>query len=162
MRILGTSTRACLLALALAGTAGAFPPGGEGGPAMGGGMKGGGMMGGGSAAAKPAAKPVGKIAKFEGGQTVAEVFTRKAELSGKEVAVRGQIVKVSSGVMGKNWLHLQDGSGAAGSNDLTVTTAATAKVGDVVVVKGKLSTDKDFGYGYKYDAIVEDANVTKE
>jgi hypothetical protein len=64
--------------------------------------------------------------------------------------------------MGKNWIHLQDGSGKPGSNDLTVTTSGAAKTGDTVVVAGKLSVDKDFGYGYKYDVIVEDAQVTKE
>jgi hypothetical protein len=64
--------------------------------------------------------------------------------------------------MGKNWIHLQDGSGQQGTNDLTVTTSGTANAGDTVVVAGKLSVDKDFGYGYKYAVIVEDAQVTKE
>ena len=64
--------------------------------------------------------------------------------------------------MGKNWIHLQDGTGAAGTNDLTVTTAGTASVGNTVVVRGNLTTNKDFGFGYKYDVMVEDAAVTVE
>ena len=102
------------------------------------------------------------IKKVEGGQTVADVFAGKAKLAGKEVKVRGKVVKFSPEIMGKNWIHLQDGTGAQGTNDLTVTTSAAAKVGDTVVVTGKLTTDKDFGYGYKYDVILEDAKVTVE
>lgn len=102
------------------------------------------------------------IEKAEGGKTVAEIFSTKDELSGKEVTVRGKVVKFSPEIMGKNWLHLQDGSGENGTNDLTVTTSAMAKVGDTVLVSGPVTTDKDFGYGYKYDVIVEDAKVTVE
>ena len=100
------------------------------------------------------------IAKAD--QTVAEIYAQKATLSGKPVKVRGKVVKFSPGIMGKNWLHVQDGSGQGGGNDLTVTTMATAKPGDTVVISGKLAVAKDFGYGYKYDVIVEDAEVTKE
>ena len=100
------------------------------------------------------------IAKAD--QTVAEIYAKKADLSGKPVKVRGKVVKFSPDIMGKNWLHIQDGSGQVGGNDLTVTTMATAKPGDTVVISGKLTVAKDFGYGYKYDVIVEDAQVTKE
>lgn len=102
------------------------------------------------------------IQKADGGQTVAEVFANKAALSGKEVLIRGRIVKFTPAVMGKNWIHLQDGTGSAPANDLTVATSAAAAVGDTVLVRGTLSTDKDFGFGYRYDVIVEDAAVTVE
>ncbi len=102
------------------------------------------------------------IKPAEGGQTVADVFAKKAELTGKPVKVRGKVVKFSPAIMGKNWIHVQDGTGAAGSNDLTVTTSATANMGDTIVISGVLAIDKDFGYGYKYDVIVEDAEVTVE
>jgi hypothetical protein len=72
------------------------------------------------------------------------------------------VVKFSQQIMGKNWIHLQDGTGAAGTNDLTVTTDGTANTGDTVVVTGVVTTDKDFGYGYKYDVILENATVTIE
>ena len=102
------------------------------------------------------------IKKAEGGKSVAELYAEKGSLSGKKVSVRGKVVKFSASIMGKNWIHLQDGTGEAGTNDLTVTTSANAAVGDTVLVKGVLAIDKDFGYGYKYDVILEDAEVTVE
>jgi hypothetical protein len=105
---------------------------------------------------------VSGIKKAEGGQTVADIFAGKANLAGKDVKVRGKVVKFSPGIMGKNWIHLQDGTGKEGTNDLTITTSETVKVGDTVVVAGKVTTDKDFGYGYKYDVILEDAKLTVE
>ncbi len=116
------------------------------------------------AAAAPADVDLKGIAKAEGGKTVAEVNTGKAELSGKEVALRGKVVKYNAQIMGKNWLHVQDGSGDAadGSNDITVTTTTEAKVGDTVLISGMVTLDKDYGYGYKYALIIEDAKVTVE
>ena len=102
------------------------------------------------------------IKKPEGGKTVAELYAEKDQLAGKEVSVRGKVVKYSASIMGTNWIHLQDGTGGEGTNDLTVTTDATVAVGDTVLVKGVLAADKDFGYGYKYTVIVENANVTVE
>ncbi|MDF1551424.1 MAG: hypothetical protein P1P84_00105 [Deferrisomatales bacterium] len=102
------------------------------------------------------------IAKAEGGNTVGELLGATATFGGKEVVLRGKVVKYNSGIMGKNWLHVQDGTGEAGANDLTVTTQAAAQVGDTVLVKGIAVIDKDFGYGYKYAFIIEDAQVTVE
>ena len=102
------------------------------------------------------------IKKADGGETVAELFAKKPDLVGKDIAVRGRVVKFTPSVMGKNWIHIKDGTGSAGTDDLAVTTSSSAKVGDMVLVRGKLSTDKDFGFGYKYDLIVENANVTTE
>jgi predicted small lipoprotein YifL len=103
------------------------------------------------------------IAKAEGGKTVAEVFAEKDALGGKPVTVRGKVVKVNAGIMGKNWLHVRDGSGAEGTNDLTVTTAAELPaLGTTVVVTGPVTLNKDFGMGYTYDVIVEDAEVKAE
>lgn len=102
------------------------------------------------------------ITVAEGGQSVADLFAKKAELAGKPVKVRGKVVKFTPEIMGKNWIHLQDGTGTAGANDLTVTTSATAQKGDTVTINGVLVIDKDFGYGYAYDVIIEDAEVTVE
>ena len=116
----------------------------------------------------PAAKPgeqvdLSGIAKAEGGKTVAEVFAEKDALAGKPVTVRGKVVKVNGGIMGKNWLHVRDGSGAEGTNDLTVTTAGELPaLGATVVVIGPVTLNKDFGMGYAYDVIVEDAEVKVE
>lgn len=102
------------------------------------------------------------ITKAKDGYTVEELFAKKDKLSGKKVTVRGKVAKFSSGIMGKNWIHLQDGSGKQGTNDMTVTTNDTAAVGDVVLVTGNLVTNKDFGAGYKYAVIIEDATVKVE
>ena len=102
------------------------------------------------------------IKKPKGGKTVAELYAEKGSLSGKEVTVRGKVVKFSPNIMAKNWIHLQDGTGSEGSNDLTITTSSTAKLGDTIVAKGVLVVDKDLGYGYKYDIIIEDAKITIE
>lgn len=102
------------------------------------------------------------VAKAAGGQTVAEIFINAASLKDKNVKVRGRVVKFSPNIMGTNWLHIQDGTGAEGTHDLTVTSATAVKVGDVVLVDGPLSVDRDFGAGYRYPVIVENATVVVE
>jgi len=108
------------------------------------------------------ATPLGKIEPAAGGTTIAQLFATKDSLAGKSVVVRGKIVKVNNGILGKNWLHLQDGTGAGGTNDLIVTTDATVAKDDVVVVRGTVTTNKDFGAGYKYAVLVENATVTSK
>jgi ribosomal protein S17 len=102
------------------------------------------------------------IKRAENGQTVAEVIAGKTKFAGRPIAIRARVVKYNAQILGKNWLHIQDGSGSPGANDLTVTTTATAKVGDLVLVTGKLGTDRDFGSGYKYPLIIEDATVVTQ
>ena len=118
----------------------------------------------GSAGAVPTDAHI-KVDKAPGpnGYTIAELYEKAGKLAGKEVAVRGRVVKVSKGIMGKNWLQIQDGTGIPekGTHDLVVTTADSANSGDTVTVKGKLTKDKDFGRGYKYDVIMENATVSK-
>ena len=76
-------------------------------------------------------------------------MTKSAELKDKPVLVRGRIVKYNQGIMGKNWIHLRDGTGSAAdnSNDVLVRTTGEAKVGDVVLARGTVRTDQDFGSG---------------
>ena len=101
-----------------------------------------------------------KIAAAKDVVKVEEVFAKKDALNGKKITVKGEVVKFNSGIMGKNWVHIKDGSGKPGTNDLTATTKDTAKVGEKVVVTGTLAVGKDFGAGYKYEAIIEEATVT--
>jgi len=106
-----------------------------------------------------------KVPKATGAdaRTVAEIITDRTRLKGKTVAVRGRVVKFTSAVMGKNWVHLRDGSGTAAENthDLVVTTADEAKVGDVVIANGVVTTDVKLGSGYSYDVLVENASLKK-
>jgi hypothetical protein len=106
-----------------------------------------------------------KVPKASGpdARTISEVYAQKVALKEKPVSIRGKVVKFNPGIMGKNWVHLQDGSGKADKqdNDITVTTQDMTAVGDTVVVKGTVRTDKDFGAGYAYPVIVEDAKLSK-
>lgn len=114
---------------------------------------------------KPTTVDVGQIEKAAGANahTVAETWAQGAGLAGKTITVRGKVVKYNPGVMAKNWMHLQDGSGEAdkGTNDLTVTSLDEVVVGDTVTITGTVAIDKDFGAGYRYPIIVEEAKVVK-
>jgi len=99
------------------------------------------------------------VARADGGQTVSGIYALGA---GDPVLVRGKVVKANYNIMGTNWYHIQDGSGDGEQGDITVTSAARVNVGDVVLVKGKLSLDRDFGAGYRYARIVEDAELTAD
>jgi len=92
--------------------------------------------------------------------TITELYAMKDKLDGKKVRVRGKVVKVSQNIMGKNWIHLQDGTGdaAKGTYDLTTTSNSAPNVGDVVVAEGILRANKDFGAGYRYEVILEETN----
>ena len=104
-----------------------------------------------------------KVAKATGpdARTVAEIVSKRAELKDKNVVVRGKVVKFTPQVMGKNWVHLRDGSGSAAdnTNDVLVTTKDEAKIGDVVLVTGIVHTDKDLGSGYSYKVLIEEAKL---
>lgn len=107
-----------------------------------------------------------KIEKASGpnSYTIAEIYAAKGSLDGKPAVVKGKVMKVLTGIMGKTWIHLQDGSGTQKDNnfDLAVTSQDQPATGDVVIAKGMLHTDKDFGAGYKYNVIMEDAKVQKD
>jgi len=134
-----------------------------------GGMMGGSMggaaaaqqSGGSSTAIVPAAEITVDKAPGKNGHTVADCFTSAKELNNQTVQVRGKVMKVSKMIMGKNWVHLQDGTGNPMKNthDLVVTTMAAPAKGSVIIIEGTLHADKDFGAGYRYDVIIEDAVV---
>jgi hypothetical protein len=105
---------------------------------------------------------VEKITKAKDGITVAECFEKNAKLKNAKVIIRGKVVKYNSGIMGKNWIHLRDGSGAAGKNDLVITTEQTAKLNDTITATGTLQYDRDIGSGYFFPAIIENANIKAE
>ena len=91
--------------------------------------------------------------------TISDLFTKSAELKGKEVTITGKVTKVSEAIMGKNWVHMQDGTGDAAkkTDDLIITTQELPKVGASVKATGIVATDIDLGYGYKYQVLVEKA-----
>ncbi len=116
------------------------------------------------AASPEAAKPVIEkksvnIEKEGAGITLAELFKNKESYQDKLVTVKGEVTKFNPAIMKTNWIHLQDGTDFNGEFDLTATTSAELKVGDVVTLKGKVTLNKDFGAGYFYAIILEDAQI---
>ena len=112
----------------------------------------------GSISQEPVAELSEDISKVEGGNTIAEIHARKDELNGDTIRIRGQVTRFTPNVLGKNWVHIRDSS----ADDLTVTTDATAAINDIFIFEGRLELDKDYGYGYVYPVILEDARITKE
>jgi len=115
--------------------------------------------GGSSGAIVPLAEISVEKSTAANGYSVSEVFSKAKEINGKKIQVKGQVVKVSPAIMGRNWVHLQDGTGDPMHNthDLVVTTNETVELDAVVTLEGILAANKDFGAGYKYDAIIEEA-----
>ena len=112
----------------------------------------------GSKNASPDKKEV-KVDPADGGITIAQLFDKRNSFSGKKVKIRGQVIKINTEIMGKNWVHIQDGTSNGNDYDLTVTTKEMVKMGDVVTFEGTITLDKDFGGGYSYSVIMEDATI---
>ena len=114
-----------------------------------------------SGAARPVPVSMQRVARAKGpnAYTVAQLYAKKAKLEKKPVVVRGRVVKVSPGILKRNWVHIQDGSGseARKNNNLVVTSKQLPKEGDLVTVSGTLFNNLDFGSGYRYSVLVEGA-----
>jgi hypothetical protein len=119
--------------------------------------------GGSTGAIVPFAEVKVEKAPGDNSYTVEELFAKAEALNGQKVQLRAKVVKFSASIMGRNWVHLQDGSGNPMNNthDLVVTTQQTVAKDEIVIVEGMLAANKDFGAGYSYTAIVEDAQIIK-
>jgi hypothetical protein len=96
---------------------------------------------------------------FAAGMTVEDVNKQMKQLEGKQVTVTGKVVKVNNGIMKRNFLHIQDGTGGKGTNDLTVTSKQTARVGNNVTITGTVVLGTDFGMGYSYPLLIEKSSI---
>ena len=92
-------------------------------------------------------------------KTVESLNQNKATLAGQTVSAQGKVVKVNNGIMGRNFVHVQDGTGDASNNNLIVTSKQTAAVGDQVSVSGVVAVNRDFGSGYSYPLLLEEATI---
>lgn len=101
------------------------------------------------------------VAPAENGLSIAVLYADRDKYSGKKIKMKGQVVKVNDEVMGKNWIHIQDGTKDGENFDLTITTLDKAVVDEVVTFEGTITLKKDFGYGYFYELIMEDAKLVK-
>ena len=102
-----------------------------------------------------------KVQTVKGGISIAELYAQNKKFAGKSVKICGQVTKYTPSVMGKNWIHIQDGTEHDGKYDLTITSATEVSVGDVVTFEGAISLDKDLGYGYFFEVIMENATLHK-
>ena len=96
------------------------------------------------------------------GKTIQQLFSDKSSLSGQTVKVKGKVVKFNKQIMKRNWIHIQDGTGTEKDFDLVITSDDEVSVGDVIIAEGKVSVDKDFGAGYFFPVLIEDAKIEKE
>lgn len=99
------------------------------------------------------------IQKSAGELTIAQIFANPQQYANKQVEIKGTVVKVNKNIMGKNWIHLQDGTGHNNKFDLTLTSDQVPTINQVQSFKGTLNLNKDFGAGYFYEVIVEDAEL---
>ena len=99
------------------------------------------------------------VEKAQGGITIAELYENAKTYAGKKVKISGVVVKVNNQIMGRNWVHIQDGTKYGKDYDLTFTTQDEVNVNDVVIIEGEVAIDKDFTSGYFYPVIVENTNV---
>ena len=106
------------------------------------------------------AQEIIKIESIPGTITISELLSKKNEYEDKVVKIRGRVMKFNKNIMGKNWIHLQDGSKYADEYDITITSEMETKVGEIVTFEGKITLNKDFGSGYFYSIIMEDAKMS--
>ncbi|MBK8969123.1 MAG: GW dipeptide domain-containing protein [Saprospiraceae bacterium] len=104
-------------------------------------------------------EPPATIQAAAGAIKIGDLIKNKSKYAGKTIKVTGKVMKVNPMIMGRNWLHLQDGTG--NNFDLTVTTQESIPPGHVVTMEGTIALDMDFGAGYRYDIIMENAVVAK-
>ncbi len=99
------------------------------------------------------------VEPLKGGKTVAQIFKDKDELAGKTVKIRGKVTKYNPNIMGRNWIHIQDGTESSDNFDLLITSEDKTAVGKVIVAEGKVAINKDFGAGYSYPVMIENAKI---
>ena len=104
------------------------------------------------------------VVELEDGHSIEHLYANAGDFGGKTYSLRGKVVKYSSGIFGTNWIHIQDGTGSKekGNYDLVVTSDYPTKVGDTIKVKGTVTLNKDFGYGYQYALLLEDSELQIE
>jgi hypothetical protein len=103
-----------------------------------------------------------KVEPLKDGKTIQQVYSDKSALNGKVVKVKGQVTKFNKQIMKRNWIHIQDGTGSENEFDLVITSDTDVQVGDIIIAEGKVAVDKDFGAGYFFHVMIEDAQLNKE
>ncbi len=100
-----------------------------------------------------------EVEAAEGAVTIAELYANPSEYEGKQVKVTGMVTKFNPQIMDRNWVHLQDGTEYDGKFDLTATSAEYFETGNTITLEGVLALNRDFGYGYNYELLLENATA---
>ena len=103
-----------------------------------------------------------KVEPLKDGKTIQQIYSDKSALTGTIVKVKGQVTKFNKQIMKRNWIHIQDGSGTENEFDLVITTNTEVQVGEIIIAEGKVAVDKDFGAGYFFPVMIEDALIEKK
>jgi hypothetical protein len=103
-----------------------------------------------------------KVEPLKDGKTIGQIYSEKDKIAGSKVRVRGKVIKFNSEIMNRNWIHLQDGTSLGDNFDLIVTSSDPAEVGEVVIAEGTVALNKDFGSGYVYQVMIENAKIKTE
>jgi hypothetical protein len=98
-----------------------------------------------------------KPLEVEGSIKISDIIDNPAKYDGKEVQLSGTCTKLNPNIMGRNWIHLKDGS--KDDYDLVITSDVAVPEGHVVTMMGTVELDKDFGAGYMYDIIIENGKI---
>lgn len=95
----------------------------------------------------------------EGSTKISELVNNPDKFDGKSIQLTGECTKINTNIMGKNWIHLKDGS--QDDYDLVITSELAVPVGHVVTLSGTVVLNKDFGAGYQYEILVENGELVK-
>ena len=101
------------------------------------------------------------VERVEGSVTISELFANPSSYEGKKVRITGEVTKFNPYIMDRNWVHLQDGTDYQGKFDLTATTDEFFETGNQITLEGILALNRDFGYGYSYELLLENATAAR-
>lgn len=93
--------------------------------------------------------------------SIEELIKNKEKYGNQMVKLKGEVSKYNPNIMDINWIHIKDGTSFNGKSDITATSTTAVKLGDTISIEGKVTLDKNFGSGYIYGIIIENATITK-
>ena len=98
-------------------------------------------------------------AVFAGPVKIAELVDNPEKYAGKKVELTGVCTKINAGIMGRNWLHLKDGS--RDSYDLVVTSNDMPEKGSEITLRAIVRLNVDLGSGYSYPILLENGVIAQ-
>jgi hypothetical protein len=93
--------------------------------------------------------------------SVEELIKNKEKYNNQTVRLKGEVSKYNPNIMNTNWIHIKDGTSFNGKSEVTATSTTEVKLGDTISIEGKVTLDKNFGSGYIYPILIENATIIK-